>query len=627
MATILLIIALVLIASCLVNGLFLWLGCKLFKVTLVTYPRALWYSISMAILSNIIGVPLLVALRKTSLVGELALFAANLLISIGLLQFLLRVSWGKLIGTWGVWQLCTIVYAGVLVVVLKTAVMEAFVIPTGGMADAVLGYHKEISCPKCGATFALNASAEADRGRGAVVDQCVCPNCDVAIDFRREGIAAPILAGDRLLILKYPLAGSPNRFDVAVFTYPESPPGQPKFQYVKRLAGLPGETIAIQYGDLYVARSLEYGHLPQPQTAESRRQRSAMFENEDRAVELFREQVKNRFEKNNGVGFEMLRKGPDQILALRRLVNDNDFQPTDQQQPRWACHENPKEGCWQGDEATRARRYTIRAADSNCHWLSYRHLGRSSGKPELVRDVFGYNSGRMLLEPENWVGDLMLECEVTIDQPVGELILDLAKGVDRFQARWQLSSGVCSLQRYREEGTPEEELATQPTAMKQNGTYRLRFANVDERLTVWVNDGLPFGSGVTYRPPRERGPGEHDLLPARIGACGCAVSVVHLKLWRDVYYTTAINGSPTESDAGGPEWNHGSESWSDPSRWEPLRDLPVRILYVQPGHYFVLGDNSTQSSDSRTWGLVPHSLLQGRADLIYYPFSRIGPVH
>lgn len=46
-------------------------------------------------------------------------------------------------------------------------------------------------------------------------------------------------------------------------------------------------------------------------------------------------------------------------------------------------------------------------------------------------------------------------------------------------------------------------------------------------------------------------------------------------------------------------------------------------IKVPEDSFFVLGDNSAQSSDSRYWGFVPQDYLKGRAILIYWPPSRI----
>ncbi len=46
-------------------------------------------------------------------------------------------------------------------------------------------------------------------------------------------------------------------------------------------------------------------------------------------------------------------------------------------------------------------------------------------------------------------------------------------------------------------------------------------------------------------------------------------------------------------------------------------------ITVPQDNYFVLGDNSASSKDSRYWGFVPKKNILGRAILIYWPPSRI----
>lgn len=52
-------------------------------------------------------------------------------------------------------------------------------------------------------------------------------------------------------------------------------------------------------------------------------------------------------------------------------------------------------------------------------------------------------------------------------------------------------------------------------------------------------------------------------------------------------------------------------------------DAPGQKMVVPKDSYFVLGDNSATSKDSRYWGFVPKDNLLGQAIIIYWPLQRI----
>ncbi len=67
---------------------------------------------------------------------------------------------------------------------------------------------------------------------------------------------------------------------------------------------------------------------------------------------------------------------------------------------------------------------------------------------------------------------------------------------------------------------------------------------------------------------------------------------------------------------------------------EIVYDLPPQVgtfsrqtdVTVPAGCYFVLGDNSTNSHDSRFWGSVPRANIIGRVAFCYWPPQRVGGV-
>ena len=73
----------------------------------------------------------------------------------------------------------------------------------------------------------------------------------------------------------------------------------------------------------------------------------------------------------------------------------------------------------------------------------------------------------------------------------------------------------------------------------------MTFANVDNRLTLWIDDRPVFGDGLEYEdpaPPSHPLPTRDDLEPARIASLGAKVRVSDLVLKRDIYYTLDPSG-------------------------------------------------------------------------------------
>jgi len=148
----------------------------------------------------------------------------------------------------------SIAVAVILAFLFRAFVAEAFVIPTGSMAPTLQGRHMDVTCSQCGCPYRAGASVE-NEGHGEVRGT-TCPICrfPMQLDKDRDPNQRSF-NGDRILVSKFAYeVADPKRWEVIVFKFP----GNAKQNYIKRLIGLPNETLWIRHGDISAPQAV--GH-------------------------------------------------------------------------------------------------------------------------------------------------------------------------------------------------------------------------------------------------------------------------------------------------------------------------------------------------------------------------------
>jgi len=92
----------------------------------------------------------------------------------------------------------------------------------------------------------------------------------------------------------------------------------------------------------------------------------------------------------------------------------------------------------------------------------------------------------------------------------------------------------------------------------------------------------------------------------------------------DIDYIKRVIGLPGDrvTLARGQVWVNGA--LLDEPYVESVDSSSTQSVTVEPGCYFVLGDNRPRSSDSREFGFVPEDYVRGRVDLRLWPLGRAG---
>jgi len=214
---------------------------------------------------------------------------------------------------------------------------------------------------------------------------------------------------------------------------------------------------------------------------------------------------------------------------------------------------------------------------------AYWHVSPDTKTSEVIRDGFEYN-GHTSPTHNYAIHDFLIECEAEVQAGTGSLILKLTDGADEATALIGAGGefGESKLL------LPRKGLVktTNRPPLKPGKTYRVEMAVVDRRVSVGV-DGREYFS-FDLAPTDKR---SDVTSPFRLGAEGATVAFRHIKLYRDIYYR------PGDRHAG----------------TEPYQ--------LGPDEYFLLGDNSANSDDSRSWQIpgVPERNFLGKPFLLHQP--------
>jgi signal peptidase I len=424
------------------------------------------------------------------------------------------------------------------VVLVRTFSAEAYVVPTGSMAPTLLGQHRELVCESCRFVFVVGIEEEGHTG------QAVCPNCG---RHARDETPSIECGGDRVLVQKFLYDfRRPKRWEVAVFHFP----GEPTQAYVKRVVGLPGDSIRIAGGDIYV----------------------------------------------DG---QIVRKTLPEIRAMRVLIHDSRFQAQDAGRfPRWQFRAEsrygPLESGWTQRDGTFAHAAVNPNARPHVDWLVYRHFDPSKGQYGPVRDFYGYNGGD--LHADNEVADVGMEARLRVSDSVESISLSLRSGREQFFVRIPVGRprSIELLQ-----NNARKSLTNCRNPLEENNlgprSVLLEAAVFDRRVQVAI-DGQPLFDPFDFDASVPAGTSGES--PIALGVRGGELEVSDFLIYRDIYYTSSLANTPRHP--------HGMST----------------AVRLGADEYFVLGDNSPVSNDSRFWNegpVVRGSMFVGRPFLVHLP--------
>ncbi|MFO1003732.1 MAG: signal peptidase I [Planctomycetaceae bacterium] len=529
------------------------------------------------------------------------------------------------------------------VIMLREFVLEGYLISTGSMAPGLLGFHRRVSCPECQYEFAFGVSFDDSASSNAASIQepegaqryATCPNCG-QINIDVSGV--PNSHGDQLLVQKHVYdLHPPKRWETIVFRNPASP-GE---AYVKRVVGLPGDRIRIINGDVYINGRIARKDFRQQQWMRipvSTLSHLAHSEDWQMPWEL------DDGWKANGAKLQLDAATDMQWLRFRNwrwygghhvAETPLDAATGGKDWDSYVARFDSLSVAWSSRIDYDRSREVLRCEgvmpedlqkDMIAHATTdefrdavYRLAALSHLAP--VTDRYGYNA--MVSSPEYVVGDLMLKTEFSWKQTPDEIRVQVPVEAFTFELHLKpdedgstsAGSWNATLLSLDDHSIVRKGRFLLPELRDGPASLVLEVSNFDRQVIVGINgeqcfEPLGVGTEMTTEQALEASVAtiagqKMDAEKAAkislrweqqkrwaLGVTGNEVQIQSLEMFRDVFYTPARRRNAVESE------------------------------YIVPDQaYFVQGDNSPVSSDSRNWRhpCVPHKMLIGKPFLVHLP--------
>lgn len=443
--------------------------------------------------------------------------------------------------------------------------VEPYAVTSGSMAPSLLGQHRRVTCRDCGLPFDVGSQGNSEPLWTEA--RAICPNCGSADNLVAN---LPDTPGDGLLVFRGAFQWrAPRRWEPVVFRGADNS----REPVVKRVVGLPGETIQLSGGNVIVDGTIARKPLEVQRAM-------AMLVNDDR----YRPHTA---QQSDGA-----------------LMSASCWHPRDEQVSGWTLE--PEDFRYRPPDkalTTAPASAPLKApslAPLQIDWIDFHPWNRCSAPQDSreptsagINDHYAYNQSRPILELHA-VGELLLRCELKIVGDHGNVCFRANDGDHIYEVSFSMHKRPAI---FFVDGTEvfRERL---PWSVGRDWV-RCEISTIDQQFLCAIDGELlfpPFELPENLPINREAAPRRAAEGCFSIGADRATVDVRSAQLFRDIYYTQLPEGfaAPAQSADG---WRVGAEE------------------------LFVLGDNSPFSQDSRVTAEpgVPISQWIGRPLVVHAP--------